>query len=59
MHNKTNITHIITAFTGRSFDQVKKDIDRDRYMSPMEVVEYGIIVGVIKKDNIIPLMPVP
>ncbi|KAE8679815.1 ATP-dependent Clp protease proteolytic subunit 4 [Hibiscus syriacus] len=30
------------SFTGRSFEQVLKDIDRDRYMSPMEAVEYGI-----------------
>ncbi|KAK4490847.1 hypothetical protein RD792_001562 [Penstemon davidsonii] len=59
MHNKTNVTKIISDFTGRSFEQVEKDIDRDRYMSPMEAVEYGIIDGVIDGDTIIPLEPVP
>ncbi|KAK4486299.1 hypothetical protein RD792_008970 [Penstemon davidsonii] len=59
MHNKDNITKIISSFTGRSFEQVEKDIDRDRYMSPMEAVEYGIIDGVIDGDSIIPLEPVP
>ncbi|RDX94535.1 ATP-dependent Clp protease proteolytic subunit 4, chloroplastic, partial [Mucuna pruriens] len=59
MHNKNNITRIISSFTGRSFEQVQKDIDRDKYMSPIEAVEYGIIDGVIDRDNIIPLMPVP
>lgn len=59
MHNKNNVIRIISAFTGRTIEQVEKDIDRDRYMSPMEAVEYGFIDGVIDRDSIIPLAPVP
>ncbi|CAK9149362.1 unnamed protein product [Ilex paraguariensis] len=59
MHNKNSVTQIIANATGRPFEQVQKDIDRDRYMSPIEAVEYGIIDGVIDRDSIIPLMPVP
>ncbi|TQD86671.1 hypothetical protein C1H46_027797 [Malus baccata] len=59
MHNKNNVTQILSNSTGRSFEQVQKDIDRDRYMSPIEAVEYGIIDGVIDGDSIIPLVPVP
>ncbi|KAI4314569.1 hypothetical protein L6164_027462 [Bauhinia variegata] len=59
MHNKNNVIRIVSGFTGRNFKQVQKDIDRDRYMSPIEAVEYGIIDGVIDGDSIIPLEPVP
>lgn len=59
MHNKNNITRIVSEVSGRSIEQVEKDIDRDRYMSPIEAVEYGLIDGVIDGDSIIPLMPVP
>lgn len=59
MHNKKNVTGIISDCSGRSFEQVEKDIDRDRYMSPIEAVEYGLIDGVIDRDSIIPLEPVP
>ncbi|OAY81336.1 ATP-dependent Clp protease proteolytic subunit 4, chloroplastic [Ananas comosus] len=59
MHNKNNMIRIIAGFTSRTFEQVQKDIDRDRYMGPIEAVEYGIIDGVIDQDSIIPLQPVP
>lgn len=59
MYHRNNVTRIISEVTGRPFKQVEKDIDRDRYMSPMEAVEYGILDGVIDKDMIIPLSPLP
>ncbi|GAB2273265.1 ATP-dependent Clp protease proteolytic subunit 4 [Dionaea muscipula] len=59
MNNKKNVIRIISEFSGRSIQQVEKDIDRDRYMSPVEGVEYGIIDGIIDRDSIIPLVPVP
>ncbi|CAI8588304.1 unnamed protein product [Vicia faba] len=59
MINKNNVCRIISSFTGRSIEQVLEDIERDRYLSPIEAVEYGIIDGVIDGDKIIPLFPVP
>ncbi|KAL5224697.1 hypothetical protein ABZP36_011336 [Zizania latifolia] len=57
--NKRNVIRLISGFTGRTPDQVEKDIDRDRYMGPLEAVDYGLIDGVIDGDSIIPLEPVP
>lgn len=59
MYHKKNITKIISQITGRPFDQVDKDIDRDRFMSPGEAVDYGLLDGVIDKDTIIPLSLLP
>ncbi|CAJ2647013.1 unnamed protein product [Trifolium pratense] len=59
MNNKDSVSRIISSFTGRSIEQVLKDIDRDKYLSPIEAVEYGFIDGVIDGDKILPLLPVP
>ena len=59
MHGKNNVARIISSFTGRSVEQVLEDIDLDNYMSPIEAVEYGIIDGVIDRETIIPLLPLP
>ncbi|CAM6083361.1 unnamed protein product [Calypogeia fissa] len=57
MYHKNNITRIISEITGRPFEQVSKDMDRDRYMSPVEAIEYGLIDSVIDEDSIIALAP--
>ncbi|MCO5553659.1 hypothetical protein L7F22_007184 [Adiantum nelumboides] len=59
MHHKTNIAHILSQITGRTYEQIEEDIDQDRYLSPVEVVKYGILDGVIEKDSILPLVPMP
>jgi ATP-dependent Clp protease, protease subunit len=41
------MAEIVSRHTGQPFDQVMKDIDRDRFMTPDEAVEYGLIDGVM------------
>lgn len=40
---RKRITEIISHHSGRDLEQVEKEIDRDRFMSPEEASDYGII----------------
>jgi len=42
------MAQIISSHTGQDVEQVMKDIDRDRFMTPEEAVEYGLIDGVMQ-----------
>jgi ATP-dependent Clp protease protease subunit len=39
---------IISSHTGQPLEQVKRDIDRDRYMTATEAVEYGLADEIIQ-----------
>jgi ATP-dependent Clp protease, protease subunit len=48
---KENLTQILADNCGQTFEQVAKDVDRDKWMSAAEAVEYGIIDEVLGKDK--------
>lgn len=39
--------HVIAKHTGKSYEQIKRDADRDNYMSAQEALEYGIVDHVL------------
>jgi ATP-dependent Clp protease protease subunit len=41
------MAEMIAFHSGRSFEQVMEDIDRDRFMTPVEAVDYGLIDAVL------------
>ena len=41
--------HILAENTGKSFEQIMKDFDRDYWMDAKEAVEYGIVDGIADK----------
>jgi ATP-dependent Clp protease, protease subunit len=42
------MAEIISQHSGKPADQVMRDIDRDRFMTPEEAIEYGLIDGVME-----------
>ncbi len=46
---KRKMNEILQKHTGRNLDQLEKDTDRDRFMSPAEAQEYGLIDSVVEQ----------
>lgn len=59
LSNKESVKRVLSQVSGRSLEQTEKDIAQDYYMSPIEAVDYGLIDGVIDRDSIVPLNPLP
>jgi ATP-dependent Clp protease, protease subunit len=48
---KKDLNEILLRHTGQTLDKIEKDTDRDKFMSPQESLEYGIV------DNILERLP--
>ncbi len=52
---RTRLNRILADHTGQPIEQIEKDVDRDRFMSAEEAVDYGladeIITSLAKKDE--------
>lgn len=46
---KRRLNEIMSRHTGQSFEQIEKDLDRDRFMSGEQAVDYGIIDHVLEQ----------
>ena len=52
LYLKDRLNAILARHTGRTTDQIKKDTDRDNYLSAHEAVEYGLIDKVVEKHSV-------
>jgi ATP-dependent Clp protease, protease subunit len=52
------MAEVIAQHSGRSVEQVLDDIDRDRFMTPAEAIEYGLIDAVLEPRPPEPAEPV-
>jgi len=48
LHIRGRLNEILAFHTGQSTERIAEDVDRDRFMSPPEAMEYGIIDRVLE-----------
>ena len=48
LHIREKLNVIIAKHSGQGLEQIQDDIDRDRFMSPEDAVEYGLIDRVLE-----------
>lgn len=54
LYARARLNEILAHHTGQSVKQVEDDVDRDRFMSPLEAKDYGIIDHVVThKDEVV------
>jgi ATP-dependent Clp protease protease subunit len=45
---RRRMAEIIARHTDRPVETVLEDIDRDRFMTPQEAVDYGLVDGILE-----------
>ncbi len=51
LHARERLNSILAFHTGQPLEQIAEDVDRDRFMSPQEAVDYGIIDRIIERNE--------
>ena len=51
LHIRENLNGILAFHTGQSAERIAEDVDRDRFMSPLEAVDYGIIDRILEAGD--------
>ena len=49
---KTMLNELMAEHTGQNVEKIKKDTERDNFMTAQEALEYGLIDRIITRDNL-------
>ena len=49
---KTMLNELMAEHTGQKVEKIKKDTERDNFMTAQEALEYGLIDRIITRDNL-------
>lgn len=51
LYARERLNKLLSKHTGQPMDKISEDVDRDRFMSPQEAMEYGLIDRVIEQED--------
>ncbi|HUG42237.1 MAG TPA: ATP-dependent Clp endopeptidase proteolytic subunit ClpP [Longimicrobiales bacterium] len=57
LYARERLNHILAKHTGQPLEKVADDVDRDRFMSPEEAKEYGLIDNVVTNQKEVAMIP--
>ena len=51
LKTRNKLNEILAANTGKSVEEIARDTERDNYMTAQEALAYGLIDGIVERDN--------
>ncbi len=51
LYARERLNKLLSKHTGQPMEKISEDVDRDRFMSPQEAMEYGLIDRVIEQEE--------
>jgi ATP-dependent Clp protease, protease subunit len=57
LYARQRLNEIMARHTGQTVDRISEDVDRDRFMNPVEARDYGLIDNVVANQKDVAVVP--